>query len=218
MRWLWEVHGAKKLDVVVKDRTTLKPRNVTATREEVDLLMACSKPSMKLFLLLCSDLAMRSGTVNKINGSNYDRERREFRFTTKGGSIQMLPVTEEIARIIDPLDQTSKVPFVWQLREKEAAQGKRVAWNYGRDVLYKELREMEKELGFTRRIIPHDLRRTTAVAMLRETHDLRAVKALLGHDDLKSTLWYIDHDNTPVELDTLEKIKRPFIVRKERTA
>jgi site-specific recombinase XerC len=57
--------------------------------------------------------------------------------------------------------------------------------------------------------VPHDLRRTTAVAMLRATHDLRDVQAILGHKNLTSTMWYLDHELRPVKRSTLELIKRP---------
>ena len=77
--------------------------------------------------------------------------------------------------------------------------------------------KLRTRAGITRRIIPHDLRRTTAVAMLRQTTDIRDVQALLGHRTLNSTIWYLDHDLRPVNRSTLELLKRPAW-RKERTA
>lgn len=214
LRLLWQYHGAPKLDDLVKDRGTVRPRNVVASREELEEILAAAKPSLRLWLLLCSDMAIRSGTARKLNGTNYDPERREMRFITKGDTRQTLPVTEEVAEILDTLDQSSPVPFVWQIRAQEGQQH-HVPSTYGGDVLYKELRDIEKRLKINRRIIPHDLRRTTAVAMFNATGDLRAVKALLGHSDLKTTLWYLDHDATPVKRSTLELIKRPSWTRKE---
>ena len=72
-------------------------------------------------------------------------------------------------------------------------------------------------LGITRRVTPHDLRRTTAVAMYKHSGDLRAVQALLGHANLNSTLHYLDHDLRPIERSTLEILKRPAW-RKDKTA
>jgi site-specific recombinase XerD len=71
--------------------------------------------------------------------------------------------------------------------------------------------------GIGRRITPHDLRRTTAVAMLESTADIRDVQALLGHRTLNSTIWYLDHDLRPVKRSVLELIKRP-VWRKELSA
>ena len=53
----------------------------------------------------------------------------------------------------------------------------------------------------------HDLRRTTAVRTLEATKDIRVVQVLLGHGDLPTTLWYLDHHNTPVDRAVLEAAK-----------
>jgi len=39
------------------------------------------------------------------------------------------------------------------------------------------------------------------------TGDLREVQALLGHSQLSSTLWYLDHHVTQVEVTNLELVK-----------
>jgi len=74
-----------------------------------------------------------------------------------------------------------------------------------------------RSVGIDRRIIPHDLRRTTAVAMLELTGDVRDVQTLLGHRNLQSTLWYLDHDLRPVKRSSLELIKT-HAWRQEHTA
>ena len=66
---------------------------------------------------------------------------------------------------------------------------------------------LSEDVGITRHIIPHDLRRTTAVGMLEATGDLRDVQALLGHRSLASTISYLDHDFSPINRATLELIK-----------
>jgi site-specific recombinase XerC len=53
--------------------------------------------------------------------------------------------------------------------------------------------------------------------MLEQTHDIRDVQALLGHSDLGSTFWYLDHDARPVSRSILEMLKRPAW-RKEKSA
>jgi site-specific recombinase XerC len=77
--------------------------------------------------------------------------------------------------------------------------------------------KLKDQVGITRKLTPHDLRRTTAVAMLEQSGDIRDVQALLGHRSLESTIWYLDHDLRQVKRSTLEIIKRPAW-RKERTA
>lgn len=80
-------------------------------------------------------------------------------------------------------------------------------------------RSLCKRVGITRHIVPHDLRRTAAVAIYHHTGDIRDAQALLGHKALASTLWYLDHDVRPISRDMLETIKRPYLVpTKEKTA
>lgn len=216
---LWEFHGAPKLDRYVPRYARIRPRNVTATRDEIDAMLANAKPSLKLWLLLCSDLAMRSGTAHRLTGANYNPGIGIVRFRTKGQSAQALPVTDSIRAMLADLDHHSAVPYVWQLRARERTIGGHNVCKYQRRGLDLDFRALRLSLGITRRITPHDLRRTAAVAMLEHTHDIRAVKDFLGHDDLKTTLWYLDHDATPVNKDMLEAIKRPFLVaRKEQSA
>lgn len=64
-------------------------------------------------------------------------------------------------------------------------------------------------IGITRKLTPHDLRRTTAVKLYEATRDARDVQALLGHRSLASTIWYLDHDLRPVSRANLELIKSP---------
>jgi len=140
-----------------------------------------------------------------------------MRFTSKGEARQCMPVTEEIRRILEPLDHATSIPYVWQLRIREHYRGREICV-YDLKSLRREFTAACKSLGY-KRMVPHDLRRTAAVAMLEQTHDIRTVQALLGHTDLKTTLWYLDHDSVKVDRETLERMKRPFVVhRKEETA
>lgn len=53
--------------------------------------------------------------------------------------------------------------------------------------------------------------------MLHYTNDIREVQAILGHKNLQSTFWYLDHDMRPIKRSTLELIKSPAW-RKEQSA
>ncbi len=66
---------------------------------------------------------------------------------------------------------------------------------------------LRRQLGITRRIHAHDLRRTTARNVYDKTKDLRLVQALLGHSDLNSTLWYLQDNLVNVQVSTLELAK-----------
>lgn len=221
LRSVWEEHGAPKLDGYVPRCSTPRPRSVVATDAEMEAIKSHAPDDLRLFVLLCADLAIRSGTAVKISPAEYDANRKTLRFATKKGARVALPVTEELAELLDQCDQTNPEPFITQIRKRlrphclHVMKGKVVRAS----ALRKELKELRRSLGMTRKLVPHDLRRTTAVAFYKRTHNLRKVQTLLGHSSLQATIWYLDNDLEEVDIADLEAIKKPFIIhRKEQTA
>jgi integrase len=175
------------------------PRNVTATADERNKLIAAAAPHLRCWLLLCSDLAMRSGTAAKIAPRHYDAARGTLTFSTKKGREMCLPITAELEGMLRPLaNADAATPFVCLLHRN----GRIHVEN-----LRAAMRRLMKRLGINRRIIAHDLRRTTAVQVYEGSHDLRLVQAVLGHRHLASTLHYLDHRMTKVGAPTLELAK-----------
>lgn len=208
LRDLWENHGAPKLDAHITRYSSVRPRNVTVTDAERSAILTSAPPGMRLWILLCSDLALRSGTAVNLRSSDYDPAREELRFTTKKGARQTLPVTDEVGALLGTCDMQSGISFVRQLLLRGAKRnGRTNPHTLDASNIRRKWRGLLAEVGITRRIVPHDLRRTTAVGMLRATGDVREVQALLGHRNLQSTLWYLDHDLTRVSRATLELIK-----------
>lgn len=188
-----------------------RPRNVTATDDERARILAAAPPHMRLWLLLCSDLAIRSGTAIEIGPAHYDERQRTVTFTTKCDEHLTLPVTEEIAELISRCSQDDPTSYVRQLwREHNRYKHAPGCHN---PKLYSSLSlaflRLRRAVGITRKLTPHDFRRTTAVAMYKLTGDVREVQAILGHKNLQSTIWYLDHDLRPVSRANLELIKRP---------
>ena len=166
---------------------------------------------MRLWILLCSDLAIRSGTAARLGPSSYNPILHELRFTTKLGERLTLPITDEIAAYIDQCDLSNPESFVRQIHRRHPLHGTNqltTRANYAHTLGAAFIR-LRRSIGITRKLTPHDFRRTTAVALYEHTHDARDVQALLGHRTLSSTIWYLDHDLTPVKRHTLELIKRP---------
>ncbi len=124
----------------------------------------------------------------EIGPDNYNPETRSISFSTKKGARLTLCVTDEVRAFIEQCDLDSHLPFVTQLRARERQhQGKpQTSITVSTCTLRKELREIRDRLHIDKRIIPHDLRRTAAVALLEHTRDVRKVQALLGHRTLQS--------------------------------
>jgi integrase len=196
--YLHEEHGAPKLMKYVPKVRKSAPRNVTATAKEKSALLRAANPAMKCFILLCSDLAIRSGAAVKIAPPNYNMERMEISFRTKFDGAQVLPVTTELAALFARCDGDPSIPFVSQLS---------VCGHAKQTTMINYFARLRRKVGITRKLTPHDFRRTTAVAAYQITKDLRIVQVLLGHEELATTMHYLDLRNTSVNQSLLEAAK-----------
>ena len=208
LRWLWEEHGAPKLDGAVQRFPGIRPRNVTTNRETIEALLGKASPDIQMMVLLCSDLAIRSGTAVKMGPRHYDREAGTLQFRTKMDEALTMPITNSIENLIGRCDLSNPRPFVTQLHDQGPGNHRK---NDTMDVagIRKRYNKLMDKISPNKRITFHDLRRTAAVRMYEQTGDLRMVQALIGHRNLPSTIWYLDHDLRPVSRATLELIKRP---------
>lgn len=199
LRWLVERHGASHTLIAdVPKAIKPSPRAITATTGERALLLARAPKNLRCYILLCSDLALRKSTAAKVCPNDYDAERREISVTTKYANKVTLPVTEELAVLFATCKGEASVPYVAQLSR---------CGRIAASTLALALNKLRKECGITKQLTSHDLRRTTAKTVYDLTKDLRIVQAVLGHKDLQTTLIYLDHRATPVQVATLELAK-----------
>jgi integrase/recombinase XerC len=129
-------------------------------------------------------------------------------------------VTQELIDIFESCDLKSRVPFLTQVKDRtrRKAGSRRKGDVLCAEPLRYELNKLRESIGITRKVTLHDMRRGTAVNLYRMTRNVRLVQTLLGHRSLPSTIWYLDNDLEPVEMEQLEQLKQPFLVRKEKSA
>lgn len=165
---------------------------------------------------MCFDLAIRSGTATQLGPAHYDREAGILTFRTKYQNAQQVPVTAELRPLLDACTDPS-LPFVAQLPRGEGrnhhASYELRPWGKPLDYhsLIGRFAELKRKVGITRKLTPHDLRRTTARNVYSLTRDLRVAQALLGHSDLGATMWYLQDNLTAIPVSTLELAKLPPI-------
>lgn len=110
LRYLHENHNAPRLAAKTPRVATPVPRNVTATADERALVLNSAPRHMRVWLLLCSDLAIRSGTAARLLPENYNPETRELSFRTKFSAAQTLPVTQELAELFAQHKEPANIP------------------------------------------------------------------------------------------------------------
>jgi len=159
------------------------PRPTVATPEQIAALLSHAGAAMRLFVLLCWQTALRHSEAYAVSPSTWDTANRTVSIRVKGGNTRTLPVTEEIAKLLDTAAQRATDTHESCI---SILHGKPLA----KDSVATAWRRLCKKAN-VEGITPHDLRRTTASQLYRVSGDLRAVQQYLGHDRLTSTIHYL---------------------------
>ncbi len=172
------------------------PRQRTATDEELRAIHDHANPTMKMFLALASVMALRLAEIQRLGWRNYNREKQTITVETKGHKLRTFPVPGETAKLIALCPQ-GDASFI------ELLEGRQLR----RHAIYRRWRALLKKAGITRNLNPHDLRRTAAVRAYVLTKDVFASKALLGHEKLASTAWYLTPHEPAAMRDIAERLQ-----------
>jgi integrase/recombinase XerD len=178
-----------------------KASQKTVSHLHRERLLAACPAWLRLFVLLCADLALRFSASLRAAPADYNPESGLLTVVLKGGETQTLPVTEEIRGIFAaaPKDRPPEMPYIEALAGKpRTKEGIRYCW-----------RVICKKLGLPADVQPHSFRRTAASNLYELTKDPRLVQQLLGHKSMHSTVRYIV-DRDPKNLrPLLETMKLP---------
>jgi integrase len=156
------------------------PRPDTVTTDQLALQLSHAKPHMQLFILLCHDCALRADTASKVAWSHISGDRLSLTIRTKRQTVVKLPISGRIHALLE-LCPAGDLPLVSLLF------GRHLGYN----ALYRQHKELLQSAGLPSTLWLHDLRRTMAEQTYALTSDLRVVQTLLGHDNLGSTLHYL---------------------------
>lgn len=181
------------------------PRQTIIEPDELARLLAPATPHMRLFVLLVSGMGLRFSEALRTAPEHYDAQTQTITIPTKGGKRRTFPVPDEIAAILALVPDTEGT-FLERLRgaPRLSHENLRRQWN-----------QLKRKAGIRPEITPHDLRRTAAVRIYRQTHDVYAAKALLGHDALASTAHYLSA-HEPQAMQILQDQLRRWSSKGER--
>lgn len=209
LRYLTEHYGTSAAFAkAIASARTPRPRNVTATLEERAAILAAAPPNVRCWILLCSDLGIRSGTAAVLTPAEYDAGAGTLTFRTKYQNAQRLPVTRELRDLLRLSGDDPSMPIIAQMPTgKNKQHGHPRKPITGSDGMHKAYTRILKQVGIKRKLTLHDLRRTTARSVYGITKDLRVAQAFLGHSDLTSTMWYLQDNLVEVPRSVLEQAK-----------
>lgn len=175
-------------------------RTRCATEAEANRLLTQGPSWLQLLVQLCLTLALRSGEAMRITEESWNRSAREISVRTKGGRARVLPITDEIEalmRVACMNDAPKDTPLVWRLAGPR--DGK---WKRSIVTLQSNWHAWKKLLGVDPQLRLHDLRRTRATQIYRQTRDVRLSQQFLGHESLASTAYYL----APWDTEQLRKM------------
>lgn len=189
-----------------------EPRQRVISNAERAGMMAVASLDMRVHLLLCGDLGLRAGTSAQVCANMWDRDAGVLRIDgLKHGGAVVLPLTAELETALRQAERVSpfapgNVPYVVRARSNYIHGQPIPNANALRSALGQKFQRIAKRVGITD-LRPHDLRRTAAERLYRYTGDVRDVKALLGHTNLRSSFHYLERSATQLSAETMERIK-----------
>ncbi len=161
--------------------------------QQLAALLTLAQPWMRVLITLMAALGLRHAEALDIRPAGWNQERHVVRFKAKGGDVQEMPTTEEVeAMFLAAPSGDPMTPLAELYRGKPVTQSA-VWWAWTK---------LKKRAGLQGDYIPHDLRRSAAVAGYELTKDIRFVWQLLRHQNLSTTARYLEHVN-PTEMRRL---------------
>ena len=156
------------------------PRPNTLQDDAIASLLALARPHMRLFILLCHDCALRSGTAAELRWVNLPGDGEQIVIRSKRATVVRVPTSLRIRELLArcPKDDGPLIGLMTGKEQSAAA-------------LRIQFAKLVSKAGLPKDTRLHDLRRTMAEKAYRLTSDLRVVQTLLGHDAIQSTLHYL---------------------------
>jgi integrase len=177
-------------------------RSRIATPEELQLLYANARPEFRWLLCVWTELGLRFSEGIRIAPRDINFENHTVHVIAKGNKHRMLPTTphmELLASLAFPFPDGEEATPIVNLIHGYKHHGR---WPTPRNIARTHWANMKKAGKIPADLRPHDLRRTMATTLFRQTHDVVAVQQMLGHDDLATTSHYLK-PHEPTEMRKL---------------
>ncbi len=180
-------------DEVVKLLDRVDSTNLTDISKRENAYHDITRVRDCAILTLFLGTGIRISELVGLNQEDFDFSQGCFNVTRKGGSKSVLYFTDEIASALlsycawqqDQID--SKTPFGNKIASQNAMfysmQGKRISVRAVENLVKKYAQAVTP----LKKITPHKLRSTFGTELYRNTQDIYAVAAVLGHKDINTT-------------------------------
>lgn len=176
--WMINMDAVTYNPVTVKRLRQKEPLRLSLTEpEQRDVYAACLNASEKLLVALSLSTALRCQSMVELEKSNFDFERGMLSIPAekmKSGRALELPLRADVIELVRALPEGR----LWG------------PWAKNSDALSRRFTLILKRAGIGLRGL-RTARRTVATTLLRNGADVRLVRDLLGHTDIKMTMKYL---------------------------
>lgn len=201
-----EIKREKKLPVVLSKQEVWR------------MLKACSLLKHKILISLLYGCGLRCLEARSVRLCDIDFDRKQLRVAQgKGKKDRYVPLSEHLIRGLKSYIQAEKPeeflfngqPTGYQLRA-----GGDFDSRYSQRGVQWAVKQACKRAGIQKEVCVHTLRHTFATHLLEDGLDILTIKNLLGHEDIETTLIYLqiaqlEHRKAFSPLDTLFEQCRP---------
>ena len=189
-----------RLDLVVKipnPRIQKYDTEVLTLEEVCQLRRACRDMRQLLILNLLYDTGMRVREVIRLRVSDFDKHTRTITIrNSKGRKTRVVHYGAELRSILQRYCKARGGVPPNTLLESYKELGKPLTMRGVQHIV----RQIVKRSGLKKRIHPHTLRHTFAVHYLNAGGTLFNLQKLLGHENLTTTLHYLQYAQLPESL------------------
>lgn len=171
----WECHTPGFKLSQFKQREPVENVKYFENMNVINKIVRNAAPHLRPIILTAVYTGLRLGRILSLTWEQVDLENNQIVFLGKNGRNQSVPIVPALADILR--NQPHDYPYVFTYyghRILSIKKGWRAALQRA-DVPYQSF---------------HTLRHTTATWLLRDSHDLRLVKDVLGHASIQTTLKY----------------------------
>jgi len=175
--------SSRKLPEIVSAKTILKTYDLAEENDEIN--DTNDSALIKTIIELLYGCALRVEELCKLNNIDVDITEKIIKVKGKGNKTRIVPIGSESIKILEPYLTTKnknggKEPLLISKK------GERL---YPRFV-YRIVNKYLSKVTDIKKKSPHILRHSAATHMLDNGADLRAVKEILGHENLSTTQIY----------------------------
>lgn len=156
------------------------------SKDEIRVLLAVAEPDIRMFCMfsLLYSAGLRISELISLRPDDINVSRMLIRVRQgKGRKDRYTLLSKPLIAKLSHYRREYK-PQEW-LFERHKGEP------FTESIVSKKLKEAAKEAGITKRVYPHLLRHSFATHLIEQGTDLKIIKELLGHNQLKTTEMYV---------------------------